>query len=749
MYLSLHISRKEVSKMKLAKLAIALVCVLGLLLLGTSALSLPDTGKPLSGIDSQEYKPGEVLVRFKEGTDPKLKEDIKDSAGEKATLKQVAPTTGNDIQLIKLEPDVTVEQAVAELQARPEVLYAEPNYTRELLYNPSDPGFPNQWGLHNTGQTIEGQTGTPDADIDAPEAWNIEKGNTSPVEVAVIDTGIDLSHPDLASKLWQNPGEVPGNSVDDDGNGYVDDYNGYNWTGISQYRYSHYEYLGYASYRKKFAQSFKARASAGHTQKLSHVGIALAKTGNPSATIKVIVRSSLGGSNLASFTIDPSEVSKSEVREIYKPLSSTLSLTPGATYYLVIRTSSVDSSNYYRLYTYGGNSILDLYLEGKEYRWDGSAWVSMDHDDLYFKTNPYYYPYDYYGHGTHCSGIVGAKEGGGNVVGVSFGANTRIMALKIGDSSGVLYEADILEAIYYAADNGADVLSMSFGGPYSSAEQDAVNYAHGKGAVLFASAGNGYGPVIYYPAGCDNVIGVGATNNRDQRASFSSYNSSVDVSAPGVDVYSTMPTYPVYVNNPYYGYEQDYDYMSGTSMACPMAAGLAALIRSQTPYLDPNQVEELIEGHADDKGTPGRDDEYGHGRINAYSSLAVPNIASIQPSILDRGGQTNISGCDFGATRGSSYVSFGAVQATTYTSWSDTAIGVKRPAGAKGEYLVTVTTPAGTSNGVTCYFVNPPSGCGAGGGMAVAMLGLTLGLLSVAGSQRIRKRLLTRLQQVR
>ena len=126
-----------------------------------------------------------------------------------------------------------------------------------------------------------------------------------------------------------------------------------------------------------------------------------------------------------------------------------------------------------------------------------------------------------------------------------------------------------------------------------------------------------------------------------------------------------------------------------------------------------------------------------------------PDIASIAPSSGRIGNEVTISGCDFGSSQGSSSVSFGAAQATGYNSWSDTQIKVLVPRISQGLYQVTVTTPDGISNGVSFTRKPPVSGCGTGGGMAVAMLGLTLGLLSVAGSLRVRKRLLTRLQQVR
>ena len=712
------------------RLALISICigVITLLVLGISPTpsSANNAGRKGFGglspaITPLDYKPGEVLVEFREGTPPERENEVKSSFGEMTPLRTVGFEAGKCIQLIRLDAGVTVEQAVRELQSRPEVLCAEPNYIMKPCYTPSDTGFSNQWGLNNTGQTIGGSPGTPGADIDATRAWDIGMGYGS--TVAVIDSGIDLSHPDLSLQLWINPGETPANGIDDDGNGYVDDYNGYNWSGISQYNFQwwdgnswEYSYwpFGDSAGRQTFAQSFNARATAGHTQELSHVGILLAKTGNPTATITVAVKSSLSGGNLASFTINPGEVSTTTVREIYKPLSSTLSLTPGNTYYLVFSTSGINASDFYILFDNWGDATgtWDTYQEGQEHQWTGATWdsTSWASDDFYFRTNPYYYPHDLNGHGTHCSGIVGAAENGTGVVGVSFGSG--IMALKAGDSSGSLSSSDIIDSIYYAADNGADVISMSFGGTFpSSLTEDAVNYAWGKGAILFSSSGNSGDSTMGYPAGYDNVIGIGATTNKDQRASFSTYNSSVDLSAPGKDIYSTMPTYTVGLND--LGYSQNYDFMSGTSMACPMAAGLAALVRSKNPPYTNSQVRQAMEDNADDLGSPGRDNSFGYGRINAYETLArgiisPPSITIFSPTSGPPGTVVTIDGAHFGATRSSSYVMFNNTIATDYISWSDARIKVKVPSGATTGPLK-VTTEAGTATDIQ-FTVTTPAG---------------------------------------
>ncbi len=122
------------------------------------------------------------------------------------------------LEVIRLEPGVDVHDAVRQYEALPGVLYAEPNHRRTLASVVNDPLFPTQWGLHNTGQT----GGTMDADMDVPEAWGVTTGSDS-VVVAVLDSGVDYLHPDLAPNMWRNAGEIPYNNIDDDGNGYIDD----------------------------------------------------------------------------------------------------------------------------------------------------------------------------------------------------------------------------------------------------------------------------------------------------------------------------------------------------------------------------------------------------------------------------------------------------------------------------------------------------------------------------------------------
>lgn len=173
---------------------------------------------------SQDTRPAyvqdELLIKFRSGISRAEISSLMNAVGAKMIHRyKLAP-----VHLVSL-PEGTTQQAKNWLSGRDLVEYVELNRFRYIDAVPNDPLAPSMWGLDNTGQT----GGTPDADIDAPEAWDITTGDSSLV-VAVIDSGSDLTHEDLAPNLWTNPGEIPGNSIDDDGNGYVDDVFGWDFS---------------------------------------------------------------------------------------------------------------------------------------------------------------------------------------------------------------------------------------------------------------------------------------------------------------------------------------------------------------------------------------------------------------------------------------------------------------------------------------------------------------------------------------
>jgi subtilisin family serine protease len=202
-----------------------------LLLLGASLCSASAALSSSASHPAVQYVAGEAIVTFKPSADfatvqGALKGHSLQFSRHFAFLSQ---QRGRHCGLVHAS-DRTTAQLIAELTADPQVESAEPNYLRWISSSiPNDPLFPQLWGLQNTGQTVNGTAGTAGDDIKFVNAWSLAQTTSPAVVVAVIDTGVDYTHPDLAPSMWVNPGEIPANGVDDDGNGYVDDVYGYDF----------------------------------------------------------------------------------------------------------------------------------------------------------------------------------------------------------------------------------------------------------------------------------------------------------------------------------------------------------------------------------------------------------------------------------------------------------------------------------------------------------------------------------------
>ena len=579
----------------------------------------------------------------------------------------------HNIEVLTLEPGISVESAIVKLNQAPGVVWAQPDYQYEALFTPNDPYYyPNQWHLNNAGQTIMGIPGTPGADIKASSAWDVAaSATTTKAIVAVIDTGVDSGHPDITPNLLTNLGEIPNNGLDDDNNGYVDDYVGLNWANWAQWRFgSGRTYLGgTAPHYSEVAESF-----VGHGGKLSGIWVNLYKYGSPSESVTVSIRSNRTGPDLTSFIVSPSSVPDQSLpywsRWISRTLPSPLAVTDGSTYYLVIGTANNDAVNRYAI---GNSNGINAFPDGNLSVNDGS-WTDLPTYDMTFElvadgqTGNGGRPHDDNSHGTHVSGIAAAATNNGiGVAGVSgYPAGTgSIMPLRALDTQGSGYTTDIIAAINYAADNGADVINMSLSGSgYSSAMQAAVNYATSQGVFVVAAAGNTGSSGMRYPAGYSNVTGVAATTNQNERASFSTYNSSVDLAAPGVNIYSTMPTYATY-DSEVWGASLNYDWMSGTSMSAPIVAGVGAMIRSIKPSYAAANIALRLQNTALHLGPSGRNDLFGWGLVNAFAALQPVTSLSTDPS--------NPNGNNEWFTSIPTITLTPDETATTYYSWDSTA----------------------------------------------------------------------------
>lgn len=223
-------------------------------------------------------------------------------------------------------------------------------------------------------------------------------------------------------------------------------------------------------------------------------------------------------------------------------------------------------------------------------------------------------------HGTHVAGIVGAVTD--NSRGIAGLAQVRLMAVKVLDDCGLGYISDISLGIRYAADNGADVITLSLGGIASATLKNAAQYAWNKGVLLVAATGNDGGGVSY-PAAYPTVVAVGSVGRGRVRSSFSNYGSQMELVAPGEDIISTMRTQPYYQSH------------TGTSQAAPQVAGVAALVLSRNPSLTNSEVRAIMNSTAADLGDPGWDNEYGHGLVNAYDAVRAALPGGLNASIID------------------------------------------------------------------------------------------------------------------
>lgn len=407
---------------------------------------------------------GEVIVRFKPRTGRSRLHSVIEPLG--GTIRALRPGAGgrgkqgaaaeesvfDQLAVVELGQDANLNQALDRIRKHPDVLYAEPNYRLRITQAAATPVIPNDfdfaqlWGLHNVGQA----DGVKGADIGAPGAWQYLTGDRQ-VTVAVLDTGIDYYHPDLADNIWLNSHDIVGNGLDDDANGLIDDIHGYDF-------------------------------------------------------------------------------------------------------------------------------------------------ISDDGD-----------PMDDHGHGTHVAGTVGAVGNNGiGIAGVCW--QVSLLAVKTFDETGNGEISTAIEGIRYAVANGARILNASWGNhERSQALSDAIREAHRQGALFIAAAGNDNSDALFFPGAYEHVIAVAATDAKDRRSRFSDFGSYVDVSAPGENIYSTLP-------NNFYGF------YSGTSMSTPHVAGVAALVLSRHPEFTNDQLANILRNAVD----PIAPDKYiGTGRINAASALRV------------------------------------------------------------------------------------------------------------------------------
>ena len=409
------------------------------------------------------------------------------------------------------------------------------------------------------------------------------------VIVAVLDSGIDLEHEDLDDVLWTNKKERPGNNIDDDNNGYIDDVHGYNLLGES-----YNEQLEYTRIlRLKIGDSgLQAKAKAELDKKYAE---ALVNKQNYEQILQAVkisdaaVKKHLGKTE---YTKKDLSAIKANTEEMQRSVAILMQMYSSAESIPKLMADLEDGLKYF---TEQLNYNLNVDFEGRKVVGDDPYDLM---DTKYGNGNPQNRVEDE-SHGTHVAGIIAAERNNGlGANGVA--NNVEIMSIRA-VPNGDEYDKDIALGIRYAVDNGAKIINCSFGKSFSPNADwvyDAIKYAASKDVLIVHAAGND-GVDLDDPKNpnfpndqinnglefADNVITVGALDPKygsEMVASYSNYGKvNVDVFAPGTDIYSTVP-------------HNEYEFMPGTSMASPAVAGVAALIRSQYPSLSASQVKKII-----------------------------------------------------------------------------------------------------------------------------------------------------------
>jgi len=271
--------------------------------------------------------------------------------------------------------------------------------------------------------------------------------------------------------------------------------------------------------------------------------------------------------------------------------------------------------------THGANdvdvAVIDTGIDGSHPDISGKVVVSVD--CTISSSCPNVTATDANGHGTHVAGIASALTNNGiGIAGSSW--EGRLMSVKALDANGSGYYSWIANAMIWATNNGAEVINLSLSGrSYSRTLRNAVNYAWNNGVIVVAAAGNRGSSYRNYPAYFSNSIAVAATDKNDIKAYFSTYGSWVDVAAPGVSIVST--------------YKGGYEYMSGTSMAAPHVAGLAALVFGQNPTWNNSQVRNRIESTAD--SISGTGSYWKWGRVNYCKAVNCGVVDELTPTLTN------------------------------------------------------------------------------------------------------------------
>ena len=506
---------------------------------------------------------------------------------------------------------------------------------------------PDNW--HQLDKAETGYNG-----ISLDKAYQFVKGKKSkPVLVAVIDGGVDTTHEDLKAVLWHNPKEIPGNHIDDDHNGYVDDIYGWNFIGGKDGRNvkedSYEAARVYHKLKAKYGSlvpdesSVKTQQEKAEIEEYRKAKAKIEGNGASAVDLALLKRIYTGmhkSDSILQIAMDKKVFTGNEA-DAFTTTQPDVQKAKSIYVGFLKANNALDQTN--KEFMEG----FEQYITGEDRKTEAKTKPPRDYRGEIVKDDESNINDKYYGnndvmagtptHGTHVSGIIGEVRNNGKG-GDGIADNVKIMTIRA-VPDGDEHDKDIALAIRYAVDNGAQIISMSFGKDFSPQKKwvdDAVKYAESKGVLLVHAAGNDAknidtadnfpNPVYADGSGKSNTfITVGASgdeSNGGLTANFSNYGKKeVDVFSPGVKIYSTLPG-------------SNYGKLSGTSMAAPVVTGIAAFLLEYYPTLSAKQLKYVIEKSvvpANEKvKLPGTDEKVNlsdisktGGFVNAYEAVKL------------------------------------------------------------------------------------------------------------------------------
>jgi cell wall-associated protease len=471
------------------------------------------------------------------------------------------------------------------------------------LTNAQNTKRPDNWfNLDPTNDKVNGVS------TERTYAELLKDKKSTTIIVGVLDSGVDYFHEDLKDVMWTNPGEIPGNGIDDDKNGYIDDIHGWNFIGGKDGKNVEKDNLEVTRLYRFYKPKYEGKTEKDLTSKEEKKEFALYNTIKEDynkqkeeyqTTLNQLkfYQDALSGmikelKDAGVTKIDAEAIKKYEPKEQKdkqgKFLATSMMAQQPDGNLLDIMDEIAD----------GYKQIDDLVSSSLNLDFDPRSIVGDD----YANSNEHYYgnsdckgPFSF--HGTHVAGIIAAsRKNGIGMDGIA--DNVKIMSVRC-VPNGDERDKDIANAIRYAVDNGAVILNMSFGKKYSwdkKVVDEAVKYAESKGVLLIHAAGNdgiNIDVTTHYPCKkfegskkqASNFMDISALSwqsGEKMPASFSNYGKKTsDLFSPGVDIYSTVP-------------EGKYKDASGTSMAAPVVAGVASVLKSYYPELTPKQIKKIL-----------------------------------------------------------------------------------------------------------------------------------------------------------